>query len=484
MIEFLQTTWPFVLFAFERLVALSASLHALLKKRETNSVIGWVGLIWLTPLIGSFLYYCFGINRIQRKGSALQDRLDVAFARIKIPIPDAVALRIHEAKERHPKFSQLVDAVGRLTKLPLLPGNKVTPLVNGDAAYPAMIAAIANAKRTVTLQTYIFDFDQAGLPFVDALEAATKRGVEVRVLIDDVGAKYSKPSTVRELQKRGIHCRTFLPTWHPVFIPYANLRNHRKIMVIDGDCGFTGGINIRGNCNIGSAPQHPVKDLHFKFEGPVVTHLQEAFATDWGFVTGEQLKGEGWFPTPKFKGDVLARGIADGPDEDFEQLLMTILTAIAVANHRIVILTPYFLPDSSMIRALNVAALRGVDVKILLPGKNNIAPVQWAANSLLSQIMEKGCRVFLTEPPFDHTKLILVDETWALVGSTNLDPRSLRLNFEFNVECYSLELARTLSNFADEKLSTSKELTIEAIRSRNILWRLRDGVARVFTPYL
>lgn len=255
-------------------------------------------------------------------------------------------------------------------------------------------------------------------------------------------------------------------------------------MVVDGECGFTGGMNIRAGCVIGNHPQHPVKDLHFKIEGPVVSHLQEAFATDWGFVAGEQLKGEQWFPIPKFKGDALARGIADGPDEDFERLLMTILAAIAVANHRIVIVTPYFLPDPSMIRALNVAALRGVDVKILLPSKNNIALVQWASNNLLLQIMEEGCRVFMTEPPFDHTKLILVDETWALVGSTNLDPRSLRLNFEFNVECYSLKLARELSKLVDEKLSSAKELTLEAIKSRHVVWRLRDGIARLFTPYL
>ena len=484
MIEFFQSYWPLVLAAFERFVALTASLHALLKKRETNSVIGWVGLIWLAPLIGSFLYYCLGINRIQRKGSTLQNELETAFSKIKIRIPDDVAVQLEETKVRHPKFSQLVGVVGKLTNQPLLPGNRITPLVNGDAAYPEMLAAIADAKHSITIQSYIFDFDEAGRPFVDALEAATKRGVEVRVLIDDVGSKYSRNSTVRELHKRGVDCRTFLPTWFPIFLPSSNLRNHRKIMVVDRECGFTGGMNIRGGCIVCNNPPHAVKDLHFKVEGPVVSHLQEAFAMDWGFVTGEQLKGEQWFPIPKFKGDALARGIADGPDEDFERLLMTILAAIAVANHRIVILTPYFLPDSSMIRALNVAALRGVDVKVLLPSKNNIALVQWASNDLLLQIMEQGCRVFMTEPPFDHTKLILVDETWALVGSTTLDPRSLRLNFEFNVECYSPKLARELSKLVDEKLSSSKELTIEAIKSRHIVWRLRDGIARLFTPYL
>ncbi len=479
-----HTYWPLVFAGFERIVAMAAALHALLKKRETNSVIGWVGLIWLTPLIGSFLYFLLGINRIQRKGNALQDELQSALSKIKVPVPDDIALRIKEAKERHPKFAQLVDAVGRLTNRPLLPGNKITPLINGDAAYPAMLAAIDGAQRSITLETYIFDFDEAGKQFVDALAAATQRGVSVRVLIDDVGAKYSRTSTVRELRKRGVNCQTFLPTWYPVLVPHANLRNHRKVMVADGLIGFTGGINIRAGCVIGSKPPHPTKDLHFQFEGPVVTHLQEAFATDWAFATGEVLDGDAWLPLPEFRGNSLARGISDGPDEDFERLLMTILAAVAVASHRIVIMTPYFLPDTSLMRALTTAALRGVDVKVLLPGQNNIALVQWASNNLLTQIIEEGVRVFMTAPPFDHTKLILVDEAWALVGSTNLDPRSLRLNFEFNVECYDIELARELSQLANDKLSTATELTIDAIQNRNLVWRLRDGIARLFTPYL
>ncbi len=484
MIVFLQTYWPLVLAGCERCIAVGASLHALLKKRETNSVIGWVGLIWLAPLIGSFLYFCFGINRIQRKGKTFQDKLDLAFSRVNVPIPVEVARQIDEAKKRHASFAQLVDAIGHLTKRPLLPGNKITPLVNGDGAYPEMLAAIAGAQHSITLQSYIFDFDDAGKEFVVALDAAAKRGVSVRVLIDDVGSKYSRKSTTKELRRRGIDCRNFLPTWYPIFVPYANLRNHRKIMVVDGVCGFTGGINIRAGCIVGNKPRHPVKDLHFKLEGPVVIHLQESFATDWAFVSGEFLQGEKWLPIPEFQGEALARGVSDGPDEDFERMLLTILAAIAIANRRIVIMTPYFLPDSSLIRALNVAALRGVEVVVLLPNENNISLVQWAASNLLSQILEGGCRVFMTAPPFDHTKLILVDESWALVGSTNLDPRSLRLNFEFNVECYSLELARELSELTNDKLSAATELTLAVIQSRNILFRLRDGIARLLTPYL
>ena len=254
--------------------------------------------------------------------------------------------------------------------------------------------------------------------------------------------------------------------------------------MVDGKIGFTGGMNIREACILEQNPKHPVQDLHFRFRGPVVTHLQEAFITDWAFTTDEILKGEIWLPTLDFEGHALARGITDGPDEDFERLLMTILAAIAMANQRIDIVTPYFLPDSSMIRALVLAGMRGVEVNVMVPRINNNPLVQWAASNSLGQIAAGGCQVYLSAPPFDHTKLILVDNAWSLVGSTNLDPRSLRLNFEFNVECYSQELARDLADIIDKKIHSATRLEYQAFMARNVLLRLRDGIARLLTPYL
>lgn len=484
MSEFLSYYWPLVLAGIERLFASAATLHAVLCKRDTRAVIGWVGLIWLTPLVGWFLYYCFGINRIQRKGSVLQKELQVAIAKVEIPVPSDIAARIEEAKRSHPNFSQLAEAVGKLTERPLLPGNRVTPLMNGDEAFPEMLAAINGAQHSVTLLSYIFDIDEAGRPFVEALVRAIQRGVQVRVLIDDVGSKYSRPNAVRTLQQRGIECEAFLPTRYPALIPYANLRNHRKTLVVDGVLGFTGGMNIRGGCLLESNPKYPVQDMHFKFEGPVVSHLQEVFLMDWAYATGELLEGESWLPVPPYRGKVLARGIADGPDEDFERLLMTVLSGIAVADKRIVIVTPYFLPDSSLIRALNVAALRGVKVTILLPRKSNNFLVQWASSGFLRQVLEGGSEIYLTDPPFDHTKLMMVDNAWALVGSTNLDPRSLRLNFEFNVECYSPDLVADLWALVDQKLASASQLTLEELDSRSFILRVRDGVVRLLTPYL
>ena len=181
---------------------------------------------------------------------------------------------------------------------------------------------------------------------------------------------------------------------------------------------------------------------------------------------------------------MLARGISDGPDEDFDKARISMLGALATAQREVTVVTPYFLPDIELISALNVAAMRGVDVCILLPQVNNQVLVKWASTALLWQILQRGCRVFLTAPPFDHTKLMLVDGTWTLVGSANWDPRSLRLNFEFNIECYDEDLSSRMAALAEEKLKTAQEITKAMVDGRSLPVRIRDGVARLLSPYL
>jgi cardiolipin synthase len=212
--------------------------------------------------------------------------------------------------------------------------------------------------------------------------------------------------------------------------------------------------------------------------------MQEAFAMDWAFTTSETLSGEAWFPDLQSAGTLWARGISDGPDEDFEKLADTIIGALAVARHSVRIVTPYFLPDASLIKALVVAAMRGVVVDILLPSNNNIRLVQWAATAQLWQLLEKGCRIYYMAPPFDHTKLMVVDDAWSLIGSTNWDPRSLRLNFEFNVECYDETLAKALNDIVDAKIKLGRQVTLEEVDGRPFFVRLRDGLARLMSPYL
>jgi cardiolipin synthase len=332
--------------------------------------------------------------------------------------------------------------------------------------------------------SYIFESDRVGNRLADSLVAAWQRGVQVRVLIDDVGSKYSEPNMVRQLASAGIPAAGFLPTRLPRLPTYANLRNHRKIMVVDGQIGFTGGTNIRDAHCLSLQPQSPVQCLHFRLAGPIVSHLQEVFASDWAFATHESLVGETWFPPLERTGVVWCRGVEDGPDEDFEKMSDLIAGALCSATERVRVVTPYFLPNSSLIQLLNVTAMRGVQVEILLPEENNIRLVQWATAAQLSQLLKKGCRVYCTSGPFDHTKLLILDDVWTLIGSSNWDPRSLRLNFEFNVECYDVAWATEMNALVDAKAAQAREVTLEEINARSIPVRLRDGMARLASPYL
>jgi cardiolipin synthase A/B len=463
-------------------LAIWATCHVVLTKRDNRSALGWVGIIWLTPFAGPVLYFWFGINRIHRKARRLMKYQEKPASP---PLEYCTDDDLHrELGPDYDRLSPLVQYVDKSTKVPLLDGNRLTPLAKGDQAYGEMLAAIDSANKSVSLQTYIFDNDEAGLKFVHTLGRAKDRGVEVRVLIDDVGTRYTWPSIKGHLRGEGIKFDTFLPTLIPGKFHYANLRNHRKIMVVDGRVGFTGGMNIRQGCMESNPGKHPVHDLHFKVEGPVVTHMQETFADDWEFCTEEKLTGEPWFPVVNQVGTCLARGIEDGPDIEYDKIRLTILGAIGCASRSLNIVTPYFLPDQPLITALNVAAMRGVDVNIILPQENNLRLVQWACTAQLWQVLQRGCKVWLTPPPFDHSKLMVVDDVWSFVGSANWDSRSLRLNFEFNVECYDRRLAAQLNEVAKAKMSVSRQTSLEEVDSRSIPIRLRDGVARLALPYL
>jgi cardiolipin synthase len=349
-----------------------------------------------------------------------------------------------------------------------------------------MLAAIESAQKSISLCTYIFDNDPSGKEFVAALGRAVKRGVEVRVLIDSAGSRYSFPSILHKLRHQKVPCARFLPSslLAPWRVATVNLRNHRKVCAIDGKIAFTGGMNIRHGNVINSKPKSPVQDLHFRMEGPVVTQLQEAFVNDWAFTTREVLSGYIWFPDLAEAGDVVARVITDGPDADFEKLRWTLLGALAEAQTSVKIITPYFLPDPALITALNLAALRGVQVDIIMPGKNNLPFVQWASRSMWWQILARGCRIWLMPPPFDHSKLMIMDEHWVLLGSANWDARSLRLNFELNVECYGRSFAQEMEKVIKRKLQGAREVTLAEVDKRSLPGKLRDAIMRLFSPFL
>jgi len=470
--------WPHLAAGFDFLAALFASIHALLHKRDSRAATLWLGLIWFLPLLGPILYLSLGVNRIRRR--ALSLGVHKTFSR---PIPENLG-EPQPAGAEHLKM--LARVVSRVVTQPLTAGNKIQPLVNGDEAFPAMLAAIESAKKSISLGTYIFDNDASGKQFVGALARASERRVEVRVLIDAAGTRYSWPPITHKLRHARIRFAKFLPAslltpWRAATI---NLRNHRKSLIVDGQIGFTGGMNIRHGNVLAGHPRGAVQDLQFRVEGPLVTKLQETFANDWTFTTGEVLDGDLWFPELQESGNVITRVITDGPDADYDKLRLTLLAALVEAQTSVQILTPYFLPDNALITALNLAALRGVRVDIILPTKNNLPFVHWASRAMWWQVLERGCHIWLTPPPFDHSKLMIVDGHWVLLGSANWDARSLRLNFELNVECYGRDFADEMAKIIEKKLRGAHEVKLSEVDKRSLPAKLRDAIARLFSPYL
>ncbi len=462
------------------LVATSVSVHVLLRKRDVGSATGWIGLAWLSPFFGGALYFVLGINRVRRRARDLHGALDGG-ALDGAPMP-VTGLGGPGDSDRDDHLAALDRAAGLITGRPVLTGNRVTPLRNGDEAYPQMLAAIEAARSSIALCSYILRDDAAGGPFIDALARAQARNVEVRVLIDGIGGGYFASRAYRRLRREGVPAARFMHSLMPWRMPFINLRTHKKILVVDGTDAFTGGLNIGAENLVALKPRDPVLDNHFAVSGPVVGQLMEAFANDWLLATGETLDGPAWFASLCHSGQQSARVVTAGPDQDIQKIEYIALMAITCAQRSITVMTPYFLPDDRLVSALCVAALRGVAVDIVIPAASNHRLVDFATRANSGPLVRAGCRIWKNPPPFDHSKLMVVDGTWALIGSTNWDVRSFRLNFELNMEVYSTDLAQTLQTQMLDK--RGDPLTAAELQRRGIVMQLRDAGSRLLLPYL
>ena len=477
-------SWGLLIAAIDFVVVCISVGHVVLNKRDVRAAIGWSGVIFLAPFVGSALYVMFGVNRLKRRARKLMGKPETGR---DIPTGLEPLGSRHLLGDMEEQFGPLAELGDKVIGHPVLTGNQVELFTSCELSVTAMLSAIEHSQKSISLCTYIFDRDNVGRRFVDALQAAKQRGVEVRVIVDGVGIRYSWPSIKGWLSAAKLPYAVFLPNLIPWRLHYSNLRCHRKILVVDGRVGFTGGMNIREGMSRKLKPSRPLVDSHYCIQGPAVRHLQETFVDDWEFCTGESLNGPNWFPDleplPQ-QACAIARGIAAGPDHDSDKIRLTIAGAITAAKRSVYIVTPYFLPDSSLIEALNVADLRGIDVNIVLPRVNNLILVQWASMAHLWQLLNRGVQIWLSPPPFDHSKLMVVDESWCMFGSANWDPRSLRLNFEFNVECYSRDVATATANAIRQKIASAQQLTLAQVDARPLPIKLRDGLARLATPYL
>lgn len=457
------------------LIAIAVTIHVLLRKREVGSAVGWIGLAWFAPVTGGISYFLFGVNRVQRRALQLRGIERRRTGRGEWPVP--------EGGDDH--LEPLERGIGRITGRATTSGNRVVIYNDGDEAYPPMLEAIAKARRSVALTSFIFYDDVWGGRFIEALAAAQTRGAKVRVVVDGIGGGWLTSPAYHALRSRGVPVVRFLHSPLPWRMPFLNLRCHKKILVLDGATGFTGGMNIADANVMATQPKAPVQDTHFYVEGPVVGQLMAAFAQDWLFATKETLEGEDWFPDLEAgaaEHGAGARVIDSGPDEDIEKIEFAILQAVACARDSVAIMSAYFLPDERMMTALSLAAMRGVQVDVVVPERSDHFFVNWALGANTGPLLKDGVRIWLCPPPFRHSKAMVVDGAWCLIGSCNFDTRSFRLNFELCMEFYDRGLAAELSALMER--CRGRALTLADLDARPLPARLRDAGMRLMLPYL
>jgi cardiolipin synthase len=445
-----------------------ASLHALLHKRRPQSAFGWIAVCFTLPLVGALLYYVFGINRVESRARKLLTRhpaIDCPTEYLGTPPPQLLPL------------AKLGAAV---SGWPLTAGNHVEPLYEAASIFDAMIGAIETARDFVYFSTYIFDGGPLGRRFATALAAAAERGADVRVLVDGVGEWYSWTRAAALFGGTRVRFARFLPPrlWPPMFS--VNMRNHRKILVVDGVAAFTGGINIRDRYLDGVEAARIV-DLHFRLSGPVLAQIEAVFLRDWQFATGEPATAA---RAAQPAGAAICRAVAEGPDLAYDRLTALLTGAIGSARQRVAIMTPYFVPPRELIAPLQAAALAGVDVAVILPAHNNLPYVHRATRHMLWELLERGVKVYYQPAPFVHSKLFYVDDYYAQIGSANFDARSLRLNFELNVEVYDRDTVTGLARHFETIRARSAPITLADVDGRRVVTKAVDGIAWLFSPYL
>ena len=452
--------------------------HALLYKRDSVAALGWIAVIIGYPLLGPILYFLFGINRTSRQARKQRglppheqtDGAQILAAKDALNIsPNIIAW-----------FINLSRLAYSLSERPLTNSNQIVPLVNGDEAFPAMLQAIQQAKDYIFLTTYIFETNATGREFIAALGEAKQRNVNVKVIIDGIGEWYSWPHASQLLKKHNIDVVLFHPP--KLWSIAINLRNHRKMLIVDGHTVFTGGMNIGGR-HLTKNAKKLHRDIQFQFTGTIVQQCVQIFREDWYYITQQSFELLS-LEHKKTTGTALCRAIEDGPNEYLGKLCTLLVNAVSIAQESIWIMTPYFLPSNELTNALQAAALRGIKVNIILPRKNNLPYVKWASEHIFWRLTNYGVNLYYQSPPFTHTKLFVIDEYYTFIGSPNLDPRSLRLNFEMGIEIYDKDFAQKMARHCQTSLATSTIITQQDLEHKNLLKKLRNGICWLFTPYL
>lgn len=493
-------------------VATALSFDIILHKHRPASAVLWLAVVWALPIWGALGYLVLGVDQIRRfapgprrlerlfrsyieagpeefpgSGDSGRSPSDLGPGEEATARPSGAAATPAPADGGSGSALRRGAHILRLTEPAIRPyrvtrGNRVELLVDGVELYPALDEALDSAEERVDFQTYILTPDRVGRGLVDRLAVLAGRGVRVRLLYDGFG---SAPAYLTGLLRRARKAGIGVAASHPR--GYPNLRNHRKVAVVDGRVAFVGGLNVDDRNLPGADGAPPDRDYHMRVLGPVVRDLEFQFLIDWSRATGEPLElvtrdtPPRWTPTD---GDALAQVIPGGPERSGGGLAMAFFGAIAAAERSVAIVTPYFLPDDTIIAVLRYAATRGVDVRIVLPGRSNHWYTAHAARALYDRLLDVGVRIYERRPPFMHAKALVVDGVYSMLGSANLDFRSFYLNFELDLEVASETFATAVLGQIEREIAESEQVSLEAYRRRPVTRKLTESVCRLLHPML
>lgn len=480
---FQQPSWVGIMSVVFLITSLSIAVIIVYEKRSPFKTAAWILVLVLLPIIGLVFYLFFGQE--YRKQKLYSRRGVKALGRYRnhtIRQLRSFNKQELQLKEGVENFRKIIGLLLNNSQSILTTGNTVKILNNGKKTLHAILDAIGKARHHIHLEYYIIDNDEVGCALKALLIQKRKEGVEVRIIVDDVGSWSLSSEYINELKSAGIKFVSFMEVRFPRLTWKVNYRNHRKIVVIDGEIGFTGGINMADRYVKGSPRLGAWRDTHLQIKGDAVSVLQTIFAADWYFMTGENLSGDKFFKPLTDLPGVPMQISASGPDSDWDSIGQAYFAAIAGARKEVYIVTPYLMPPPSIITALKTAALGGIDVRIIIPEKSDAKMPKWCSFSYVEELLEAGIRIFLYQKGFIHSKLLLVDGFFASIGSANLDFRSLETNFEVNAFIYHEKIARELFKYFRVDLRNSKEVNLGQWRKRSWYMKTRESFAYLVSP--
>ncbi|WP_394333923.1 cardiolipin synthase [Dysgonomonas macrotermitis] len=458
------------------LTALGVVIVVISENRNPLKTIAWVLVLLLLPLVGLIFYYFFGEDH--RKQRLISRKMHKRLNRKTLERTE-----LKESLNPPVEYKGLINLLNKVNNCPLYGGNKITFYSDGESKFEALFEEIKKATKHIHLQYYIFMDDKIGHKVKDLLIEKAREGVEVRVLYDAMGAWKSKKKFYKEMEAGGVQVTPFLKVAFPILTSRVNYRNHRKVVVIDGEVGFMGGMNIADRYIEGNG-SGIWRDSHFKLEGRAVHGLQTSFVIDWYASRNEFLTSNKYYPQLESKGNNLMQIATSGPTGEFKEIHQGIFQAITNAKEYIYIQTPYLIPTDALMLALQTAALSGVDVRIMIPQNSDTTFVQIASMSFIKDFLESKVKIHLFTAGFLHSKLMVIDDNLTITGSANMDVRSFEHNFEIDAFIYNRETALAAKNIFLDDMQCSDLIALETWNKRPRHKRFAESFLRLFTPLL